>query len=92
MKITENIKNEKLTDLKLFNEEINGKQKWYLRAEGEYETNSEICYCFLQALFPQKCRLTSSKLHGEFPSATLGNRLCNFGYFYYTLNMLLLFS
>lgn len=23
--------------------------------------------CFLQALFPQKCRLTSSKLHGEFP-------------------------
>ena len=24
-------------------------------------------YCFLQALFPQKCRLTSSKLHGEFP-------------------------
>lgn len=24
-------------------------------------------YCFLQALFPQKCRVTSSKLHGEFP-------------------------
>lgn len=23
--------------------------------------------CFLQALFPQKCRVTSSKLHGEFP-------------------------
>ena len=23
--------------------------------------------CFLQALFPQKCRLNSSKLHGEFP-------------------------
>lgn len=47
MKITENIKNEKLTDLKLFSEETNGKQKWYLRAEGEYETNSEICYfCF----------------------------------------------
>ena len=22
---------------------------------------------FLQALFPQKCRVTSSKLHGEFP-------------------------
>ena len=25
-----------------------------------------VC-CFLQALFPQKCRLNSSKLHGEFP-------------------------
>ena len=25
------------------------------------------CVCFLQALFPQKCRLNSSKLHGEFP-------------------------
>jgi len=24
-------------------------------------------WCFLQALFPQKCRVTSSKLHGEFP-------------------------
>ena len=24
-------------------------------------------FCFLQALFPQKCRVTSSKLHGEFP-------------------------
>ena len=24
-------------------------------------------FCFLQALFPQKCRLNSSKLHGEFP-------------------------
>ena len=24
-------------------------------------------FVFLQALFPQKCRLTSSKLHGEFP-------------------------
>ena len=23
--------------------------------------------CFLQVLFPQKCRLNSSKLHGEFP-------------------------
>lgn len=29
--------------------------------------DSEILGCFLQALFPQKCRLTSSKLHGEFP-------------------------
>ena len=27
----------------------------------------EAVVCFLQALFPQKCRLTSSKLHGEFP-------------------------
>lgn len=27
----------------------------------------EDLVCFLQALFPQKCRLTSSKLHGEFP-------------------------
>lgn len=27
----------------------------------------ELDRCFLQALFPQKCRLTSSKLHGEFP-------------------------
>ena len=27
--------------------------------------NHELC--FLQALFPQKCRVTSSKLHGEFP-------------------------
>ena len=26
-----------------------------------------VADCFLQALFPQKCRLTSSKLHGEFP-------------------------
>lgn len=30
-------------------------------------SNSERAACFLQALFPQKCRLTSSKLHGEFP-------------------------
>lgn len=27
----------------------------------------DVTDCFLQALFPQKCRLTSSKLHGEFP-------------------------
>ena len=31
-----------------------------------YQEFSRIC-CFLQALFPQKCRLNSSKLHGEFP-------------------------
>ena len=39
------------------------------------ETLGRLCYvadrqmfaCFLQALFPQKCRLNSSKLHGEFP-------------------------
>ena len=27
----------------------------------------DVSPCFLQALFPQKCRLNSSKLHGEFP-------------------------
>lgn len=27
----------------------------------------DMVECFLQALFPQKCRLNSSKLHGEFP-------------------------
>ena len=31
------------------------------------DQNLGVGYCFLQALFPQKCRLTSSKLHGEFP-------------------------
>lgn len=35
--------------------------EWYTT----YETIAEEC--FLQALFPQKCRLNSSKLHGEFP-------------------------
>lgn len=30
-------------------------------------TDEMVHTCFLQALFPQKCRLTSSKLHGEFP-------------------------
>ena len=29
--------------------------------------NQQDLGCFLQALFPQKCRLNSSKLHGEFP-------------------------
>lgn len=29
--------------------------------------NKMVAECFLQALFPQKCRVTSSKLHGEFP-------------------------
>ena len=39
--------------------------------EGVYillsDTQVHEIKCFLQALFPQKCRLTSSKLHGEFP-------------------------
>lgn len=30
-------------------------------------TETLTLMCFLQALFPQKCRLTSSKLHREFP-------------------------
>ena len=34
----------------------------------ERRSKREVLFCcFLQALFPQKCRLTSSKLHGEFP-------------------------
>ena len=33
----------------------------------DYRINLIQARCFLQALFPQKCRLTSSKLHGEFP-------------------------
>ena len=31
------------------------------------DENGNLTECFLQALFPQKCRLNSSKLHGEFP-------------------------
>ena len=33
----------------------------------DYRINLIQARCFLQALFPQKCRLNSSKLHGEFP-------------------------
>ena len=35
--------------------------------EGKIGRWGERAVCFLQALFPQKCRLNSSKLHGEFP-------------------------
>ena len=56
------------------------------------DTKSAVC---LQWMFgvslnlPPEQTQRSTKhgcIIGEFPSATLGNRLCNFGYFYYTLN------
>ena len=51
---------------KIFEEIINRcNQKGYPRSATF--KRFEMRKCFLQALFPQKCRLTSSKLHGEFP-------------------------
>ena len=38
-----------------------------IREQMQAVRSEESLICFLQALFPQKCRLTSSKLHGEFP-------------------------
>ena len=41
---------------------------WLIGLGAEVGYNYErMQACFLQALFPQKCRVTSSKLHGEFP-------------------------
>ena len=38
-----------------------------IRTSDIFAMNTAMNVCFLQVLFPQKCRLNSSKLHGEFP-------------------------
>ena len=46
----------------------NGHSQKTLKSQyGEFQIDVPRDRCFLQALFPQKCRLNSSKLHGEFP-------------------------
>ena len=70
--------NEEYIDAEVFNPALDEYNEYYGAAEppvrrgvshlsGLTEPLFIVTRCFLQALFPQKCRLNSSKLHGEFP-------------------------